>query len=198
MKNSSLASQLIFFILTSAALIFLAASGYSYYASKEGIIRRARESAQHLTRETVYQIEVILRGVEKIPLNLAATLEQVPCDRENLVGLLHTAMVHNQELFGLGVAFEPYAYNPKSQYFLPYFFRSGDQLKFKMLGGESYQYFYQDWYQIPQELKRPQWSEPYYDEGAGNIIESTYSTPFFQEPRVAAGIWPGWSRPTSP
>ena len=63
MKNSSLASQLIVFILTSAALIFLAASTYSYYASKEGIIRRARESAQHLTRETVYQIEVILRGV---------------------------------------------------------------------------------------------------------------------------------------
>ena len=87
MKNRSLASQLIVFILTSAALIFLAASTYSYYASKEGIIRRARESAQHLTRETVYQIEVILRGVEKIPLNLAATLEHVPCEREDLVRL---------------------------------------------------------------------------------------------------------------
>ncbi|MFI5330523.1 MAG: adenylate/guanylate cyclase domain-containing protein [Desulfobaccales bacterium] len=179
MKNSSLASQLIFFILTSAAVIFLAASTYSYYASKEGIIRRARESAQHLTRETVYRIEVILRGAEKIPLNLAATLEYVPCEGDDLVQLLQTAMEHNNELFGLGVAFGPYAYNPKSQYFLPYFFRSGDHLKFKMLGGESYQYFYLDWYQIPRELERPQWSEPYYDEGAGNIIESTYSAPFY-------------------
>ena len=191
MKNRSLASQLIVFILTSAAVIFLAASAYSYYASKEGIIRRARESAQHLTRETVYQIEVILRGVEKIPLNLAATLEHVQCERDDMVRLLQTAMIHNQELFGMGVAFEPYAYNPKSQYFLPYFYRRGDQLKFKMLGGESYQYFYQDWYQIPRELGRPQWSEPYYDEGAGNIIESTFSAPFYQETagaRKLAGV----------
>ncbi len=134
MKNRSLASQLIFYILTSAAVIFLSASTYSYYASKEGIIRRARESAQHLTHETVYQIEVILRGVEKIPLNLAATLEHLPFEREHLVQLVKTDVEHNAELVGFGVAFEPYAYNSKSQYFLPYCFRQGGQLKFMMLG----------------------------------------------------------------
>ena len=181
MKNSSLASQLIVFILTSAAVIFLAASTYSYYASKEGIIRRARESAQHLTRETVYQIEVILRGVEKIPLNLAATLEHVQCERDDMVRLLQTAMVHNKELFGLGVAYEPYGYNPQYQYFMPYFCRDGDGLKLQWLGSESYQYFYLDWYQVPRELERPVWSEPYFDEGAGNIIMSTFSVPFYQE-----------------
>ena len=70
---------------------------------------RASENARHLTLETVYRIEVILRGVEKIPLNLAATLEHVPCERDDLVRLLQTAMEHNKELFGLGIAFEPYA-----------------------------------------------------------------------------------------
>ena len=25
------------------------------------------------------------------------------------------------------------------------------------------------------------WSEPYFDEGAGNIIMSTYSVPFYQD-----------------
>ena len=178
-KNRSLASQLIFLILTSVAIIFLTASIYSYNASEEGIIRRASENARHLSHETVFRIEAILRGVEKIPLNLAATLEHLPWQEQNLVPLLQTAVSNNKELFGLGIGFEPYGHNPKSLYFCPYVFRSDDQLQVRMLGGESYRYFYLDWYQIPRELGRPLWSEPYF--GAGNVIESTYSVPFYRE-----------------
>ena len=179
MKNRSLASELIFFILASVAAIFLTASMYSYYSSKEGIVRRASENARHLSHETVFRIEVILRGVEKISLNLAATLEYLPRQEQNLVPLLRTAVSNNKELFGLGIGFEPYGHNPKSLYFCPYVFRSDDQLQVKMLGGESYRYFYLDWYQIPRELGRPLWIEPYF--GAGNTIESTYSVPFYRE-----------------
>ncbi|MGB7911650.1 MAG: adenylate/guanylate cyclase domain-containing protein [Desulfobaccales bacterium] len=179
MKNRSLASELILFILASVAAIFLTASMYSYYASKEGIVRRASENARHLSHETVFRIEVILRGVEKISLNLAAILEQLPRQEQNLVPLLRTVVSNNKELFGLGIGFEPYGHNPKSLYFCPYVFRSDDQLQVKMLGGESYRYFYLDWYQIPRELGRPLWIEPYF--GAGNTIESTYSVPFYRE-----------------
>ncbi len=179
MKTRSLAGQLIFLILTSVAIIFLSASLYSYHASREGIILRASENARHLTHETVFRIEVILRGVEKISLNLAATLEHLPGQEQNLVPLLRTTVSNNKELFGLGIGFEPYGHNPKSLYFCPYVFRSGDQLQVKMLGGESYRYFYLDWYQIPRELGRPLWIEPYF--GAGNTIESTYSVPFYRE-----------------
>jgi len=145
-KNRSLASQLIFLILTSVAIIFLSASIYSYHASEEGIIRRASENARHLTHETVFRIEAILRGVEKIPLNLAATLEHLPWQEQNLVPLLQTAVSNNKELFGLGIGFKPYGHNPQSLYFCPYVFRSDDQLRVRMLGGESYRYFYLDWY----------------------------------------------------
>lgn len=36
-----------------------------------------------------------------------------------------------------------------------------------------------DWYQIPRLLNKPYWSEPYYDEGGGNIIMTTYSYPIY-------------------
>ena len=191
MKSRGLATRLICYILPATAVIFLAAFTYSYYASKEGIIRAAAENAKHLTRETVYRIEVVLRGVEKVPLNLAATLEQLPCEGNDLVDLMRTAMLHNKELFGLGVAFEPYAYKPQYYYFMPYFCRNGDGLKLQWLGSDSYRYFYQDWYQVPRELERPIWSEPYFDEGAGNIIMSTFSVPFYRESegqRKLAGV----------
>jgi class 3 adenylate cyclase len=191
MRSSGLATRLIGCILSAAALIFLAAFAYSYYASKEGIIHQASENARHLTLETVYRIEVVLRGVEKIPLNLAATLEHARWEGDDLIKLIRTGAEHNQELFGLGVAFEPYAFHRQSQYFMPYFCRNGEQLQFKMLGGEAYRYFYLDWYQIPRELGRPQWSEPYYDEGGGNVIMSTFSVPFYLESsgrRSLAGV----------
>jgi phosphoserine phosphatase RsbU/P len=44
----------------------------------------------------------------------------------------------------------------------------------------SYDYFTWDWYQIPKELNHAVWSEPYFDEGAGNVIMSTYSVPFYR------------------
>ena len=181
MKSRGLATRLICYILPATAVIFLAAFTYSYYASKEGIIRAAAENAKHLTRATVYRIEVVLRGVEKIPLNLAATLEHLPYEGNDLVDLMQTAMIHNKELFGLGVAFEPQAYKPQYYYFMPYFCRNGDGLKLQWLGSDSYRYFYLDWYQVPRELDRPIWSEPYFDEGAGNIIMSTFSVPFYRE-----------------
>ncbi len=190
-KNRSLASQLILLIVTSVAVIFLTASIYSYHASEEGIIRRASENARHLSQETVFRIEAVLSGVEKVPGNLAATLEHLPWQVQNLVPMLQTAVNNNRELFGLGIGFEPFGLNPKSQYFLPYVFRSDGRLQVRMLGGASYRYFNMDWYQIPRELGRPSWSEPYFDEGAGNIIESTYSVPFYRDKdgrRKLAGV----------
>lgn len=181
MKSRGLATQLIFFILTGTAVIFLAAFGYNYYFSKEGTIRRAAENAENLTQETVYRMEVIFRGVEKVAVNLAATVEHLPPHRDDLTRLLDQAVGHNPEIFGVAVSYEPYAFNPKFHYFAPYCFREGKQRKLTFLGSDSYQYFTLDWYQIPKELKQPTWSEPYYDEGGGNIVMSTFSVPFFQE-----------------
>ncbi len=181
MKNRSLATELIFFILACTAMIFMGALAYNYYTSKQGAIKLASENARHLALETVNRVEVILRGVEKVPLNLAANLEHFPPRREGLAQLAKTAVEHNEELFGLGIAFEPFAFDPKSQYCLPYCFRQPDgRLKLDWLGGDSYRYFFADWYQIPKELDHPQWSEPYYDEGGGNIIEATFSVPFYR------------------
>ena len=64
-------------------------------------------------------------------------------------------------------------------YFAPYYYRADGALRFKTLGGESYQYFEKDWYQIPRELETPQWTEPYFGEGGG-ILMSSYAVPFYK------------------
>jgi len=64
-------------------------------------------------------------------------------------------------------------------YYAPYAWQAGDTVNFKQIGNEKYNYFYLDWYQIPRELNRPMWSEPYFDANAGDIMMATYSAPFF-------------------
>jgi sigma-B regulation protein RsbU (phosphoserine phosphatase) len=36
-----------------------------------------------------------------------------------------------------------------------------------------------DWYQIPKLLKKPCWSEPYFDEGGADVLMTTYSIPLY-------------------
>jgi len=62
--------------------------------------------------------------------------------------------------------------------FSPYFCRTDSGITFSYI---EYDYFFLDWYQIPKELNKACWSEPYYDEGAGNAVMSTYSVPIYKE-----------------
>jgi sigma-B regulation protein RsbU (phosphoserine phosphatase) len=181
MKNSGLATRLTIFILASTAIIFVAVLTYNYYSARATIMAEAVEDAQNLALATGNKIEVTLQGVEKIPRILAGIMEEQPANREDLLRLMNRALVHNPEIYGIGVAFQPFAFDPKQYYFMPYIHREEGRTKVSFLGSDTYRYFFQDWYQIPKELQRPLWSEPYYDEGGGNIIMSTYSLPFFRE-----------------
>lgn len=178
--KGGLAFRMSLFILTSAACIFIAAFGYSYYYSRNQILADVEKNAEIITIATVSKIEIVLNGVEKVPSYLARSLGSskpaLPELQKQLIDLLQT----NPEIFGSAVAYEPYAFDGKSQYSAPYICRGPyGGLVPSFLGSDEYQYFSLDWYQIPKELGKPVWSEPYFDEGAGNIMMSTYSVPFY-------------------
>lgn len=189
MKNSGLATRLTIFILTCTALIFVAALTYNYWASKAAIMDDAVEEAKNLALATGNKIETTLQGVEKIPRLLATIMEEQPFSQEDLLRLINRALVTNPEIFGIGVSFEPFALDPKRYYYAPYAFRDQGRIKVEFLGSDTYRYFFLDWYQIPKELRRPLWSEPYYDEGGGNIVMSTFSAPFYREKEGRKEVW---------
>ena len=179
-KNRGIAFKLIVLILSCTVLIFAGIFGYNYQYSRRMIERNAEENARSLTTTTVNRIETILKSIEKIPENMTYFLENTSHNKRELINLIRSVVKNNQEIYGSTVSFEPYTFDKKSLYFAPYFYKSQGKVKFTYLGGETYRYFYLDWYQITKELNRPVWSEPYYDEGGGNIIMCTYSMPFYK------------------
>jgi len=179
-RKGGLAFRMSFFILTSTACIFIAAFGYNYFYSRSQILADVEKNSEIITIATVSKVEIVLGGVEKVPSYLARSLGSskpaLPELQKQIINLLQT----NPEIFGSAVAYEPYAFDGKSLYSAPYICRGPyGGLVPSFLGNDEYQYFSLDWYQIPKELGKPVWSEPYFDEGAGNIMMSTYSVPFY-------------------
>lgn len=175
-----LAFKLIVFIFSSVALIFTLIVFYNYSISTKMVEKNLRMNAENLTKKGVAQIEKILTGIQKIPDNYSRIMEDTDYSKETLVSILRNEVASNPDIFGAAIAFKPYYFSKDEKYFMAYFYRNGDKIELKYLLDDSYDYFTMDWYQIPKELDRPDWSEPYFDEGAGNAVMATYSVPLYQ------------------
>ena len=182
MRNRGLAFKLILFSLSGTMAVFLAAFAYFYLSSKQSLMQCAEQSAHDLAHSTAYKMEAVLSGVEKVPLNFASLLSARDFEAGDVASLTERMVSANPEIYGAAIAFEPGALAAGVEYFAPYCYRKDDRhLINVMLGDESYDYFKMDWYQIPRELNHAEWTEPYYDEGGGNMFMATFSVPFYKD-----------------
>jgi signal transduction histidine kinase len=85
----------------------------------------------------------------------------------------------NREILGACLAFEPFSRDAEEKYYSYYYYRRHDSISFMKLGNDKYDYFTLDWYEIPKELGKSVWSEPYFDEGGVDQLVSTYSVPLY-------------------
>jgi sigma-B regulation protein RsbU (phosphoserine phosphatase) len=173
-----IAFRLSFWILLSAVIIFTLVFGYYYTLSRRLLVEKIEQYAGVLAEGTAAQIGTVLAATQKIPENLALTFAaEPPRSRLKLEALMESILRGNSEIYGLAVAFEPYAWTKEKRHFSPYVFKGQTGIESTLI---SYDYFTWDWYKRPSQSKRPVWVEPYFDEGAGNIVMSTYSVPFYR------------------
>jgi len=177
LHTRGIAFRLILYIITSCTLIFTITFGYNYLFSRRIITNKIEENARNLALRTVNRIETVLRSVEKVPQNIAYSLETSSYTREGILNLLRTVVENNSEIYGSTISYEPYAFDKKSRLFGPYYYKPGGKLSFTCLDG-NYNYIVWDWYTMPKKLAAPVWTEPYFDKGGGNIIMSPYCVPF--------------------
>ncbi|QGY41945.1 SpoIIE family protein phosphatase [Pseudodesulfovibrio cashew] len=191
MQRRGLAFKLALSILGCALLVVAAILAYTYQYSRDIILRQSREHSRSLAIETASRIDSVLAGVQKVASNIAFSLEDASLTEEEILDLNRRVLANNPEIYGMAIAFEPYFLTPDKLYFAPYHYRSGNRIAYTNLGSPQYRYFYMDWYQLPKELGRAVWTEPYSDEGGGNVTMATYSVPFYRTEhgqQVFAGV----------
>ena len=178
-RKKSLSFRIITRVLVFALLLFLLTLSLAYYFSRRTIEESARNNAIHIAENAVARIEQELRAVEQVPRIIAGLMETEPPSADSLFAILARILDDNANVSGSAVAFEPWFHEGYGKYYSPYAYRDGDRVRTMSLGGDDYEYFLMDWYQIPRMLKIPYWTEPYYDEGGGEMLMSTYSVPFY-------------------
>lgn len=180
-NNRSLAFKLSFYILSCVIVIAGIVTFKNSIYTGEVLLGNIQESARNLCDSTVNQIDQTFLAAAEKAKDMALVMENLKPTDPQLKSLMSDFLENSDSsIFGSAVAFEPNRFQSGRLYYSPYVFRDGDEVKFQYLGGKDYQYFYMDWYQIPKQLQRPIWSEPYFDEGGGEVLMTTYSCPFYR------------------
>jgi sigma-B regulation protein RsbU (phosphoserine phosphatase) len=191
--HKSIVFKLILVITFCSVLIFAFTLGYNYYESRLILEQELENNARNLAMSLVNRVESELVSVTKVTEGVARSMETGRYTENELLARIRTTLEDNPRIYGAGIAFEPYAFRKANRLYAPYFYREKGKITFIRLE-DSYQYVpyvYWDWYQIPRELGKLEWSEPYYDDGGANIAMATCSVPFYLDrggTRILKGI----------
>lgn len=123
-----------------------------------------------------------LREVARIAETTAVAMTSVPgMTDEEIYGLLAGNVEQSALVYGTCMAFEPGTRRPADELFAPYVYRIDGGVRRMNIDAGVYDW-YRDptytWYSQPKALGRSLWSPPYFDEGAGNTLMTTFSAPF--------------------
>ncbi|WP_319549959.1 SpoIIE family protein phosphatase [Desulfogranum marinum] len=181
MKPQGIAFRLASLTLLVSTIILAIIVGYNYSVSRKIIVALAEDRGTLLAKSTAKKISTAFMTVQKVIDSVAFSLEDDRLTEKRVNELGQRVLINNPEIFGSAIAFEPFSFQHDSQYYAPYHYRlDGGPIVFARLGSDDYQYFYMDWYQLPRELERPIWTEPYFDKGGGYELMTTYTVPFYR------------------
>lgn len=181
--RKSFSARLTIFILTVTALLFIAAICIMAFSSRKLIQQEASRGAENILKATVSNIEETITSVESSTLSTAWMVNENKDNPGYMYTMTKQLIASNPYIIGSTVAFRPNFYEQYGEYYAPYSYKdeeTGKIISFQM-GNEDYDYHTMEWYQLPYLLKRSGWSEPYYDEGGGEQIMTTFSVPLQDE-----------------
>ena len=163
-------------LIIVAAVTLGATSLIQYFYSLRGIREEAMMRAENQLETTRVQIMDVVNQAEAAVRNsmwIARWCLDVP---DSLQVVARRVVEDNPVVMGSTVALVP-GYYSQHPLFAPYACREGEVIEMKTLATPQYDYPSQEWFAKPLELGESYWSEPYIDEGGGNILMTTYSVP---------------------
>ena len=146
-----------------AAIIFNVALGFLFYQAREAVRQEAVSRATQILDKTSLRVEGILNRVEVASNMTKWLVMRHPDKADSMFVYSRGLLLNNPDFYNCSIAFEPYYFEDKGRYFSAYTKHVADTIRTIQGGSDSYQYFFTDWYLMPQLLEKPCWTEPYMD-----------------------------------
>ena len=157
--------------------IYLVVNLFEFRSLRSQAIRDVNERVTRLATLYAQQFEGELQAFAQIAESTAEFLSIDPeLGRRDAWTILEKNIDQNRLVYGSALAWIPDAGHPEPA--SPYVFRSPEGGTRRIdIATEAYDYRQRDWFTLPIEHGTGIWTEPYFDEGAGDILMSTFATP---------------------
>lgn len=170
----------------------LAVSLWISFLSQRDDARRRMDA--YLSKEAEFsaaRFDTQLQMLSQIARSMASFLDShADVTEPELYEMLRRNVGQSPLIYGSCVAFEPYTFEPGRRLFAPYVYKGPDKLPdgrdvdglLRMDVADAYDYMDTkwDWFHGPRNTGGAMWTEPFFDEGAGDVVMCTYVAPFFR------------------
>lgn len=166
-------------LLVVIAALTLEVTGIVQYAfTQSGMKREASLRAESQMEATNVRIQDVINQAEASVRNsmwIAQWCLDIP---DSMYAVTRRIVEDNPVVVGSTMALVP-GYDSNHELYAPYscIDQTTGKTILKSLATEEYDYPSQEWFTKPVELDGGYWSEPYIDEGGGEILMTTYSLP---------------------
>lgn len=185
----SIRTKLLSFIPIMIMVVLLIA-GISYSFAKNEIEEQIEERLSRQAGETAGNMEQQLSEHQRIGETLAEIVgeEGIELDEASYAALQERLVELNEATFGIGVWFEPYAYDEDIEFYGPYSYEEEGAVVFTdEYATADYDYPSQEWYTAGVEAGTATWTAPYFDEALNTVLVTT-STPFYAPDESLLGV----------
>ena len=187
--NQSLATHISLWIVLSGAAIFLAVLTSNYFLSRNLLENYVEQLARETALFSVQKVDTVLHSVATSADSLAAVVATPDITQRHIRQMIRAFVAHNDHIYGMSVALEPGALPQSADGFAPYYYKDADAIAYADLASKTYNYREKHWYRDARKANHSLWSEPYMDEGGGNVHMVTYSAPIYLEDgKTFAGV----------
>lgn len=174
----SFSSRLSLYVIVVTAILFIVAMFLVETFSRSIITEGATQNAKNMLDAKVGEIEKILSNVESAVQNSVWVIKENADSADQMYKVTSELVKDNRNIMGSAVAFIPGYFLEISRCYSPYcYFDEDSVLVRSQLGTENYNYPEKEWFKVPLERRAPYWCEPYFDEGGGEAVMTTYSCP---------------------
>ena len=155
----------------------------SYRNGRASLLQQMRSDAVH----TAQFQSALVNDLFSLPRQTAKDLARIlavddKLSQETIKTLLRRTLQETKETEGFSVAL--FDGRGPGRPFIPYVCWKNGKVEEMFLEAEAYGYLKQPWATRPVAEKRGIWSDPYFDQGGGETLMITYSTPILREGRI--------------
>ena len=187
----SLTARLIAWTLLAVGGVYAATLVTSNTLSRRMAFAAAEREAQNETEAAASRVQDMLHAAEERARVLAAAVEALQPNASGLDRLLQRFVSDSPDVWGAAVAFEPGGFAGREGRAAFYYHRRVDDPRAVAsadLASGGYRYWERDWYRAPVRDGAPRWSEPYTDEGGGEVAMVTYAVPLRDAAQRVRGV----------